>query len=543
LNADAQDASRATMRMRFREFAEHPLLCGISMSVLMGRIAELSEGVGRDYADPRDSMWLKNFGGFASFDNFKRPRTVCVRAGGRGGKSSRLAAPKAIHAAWTVPLPDLGHGEIAGSTIVAPTLKLAKQTLSFVSGYIHNSSILGPAVVKELSDSIVIRRPDGKLVSIDVRAADAKGGPLRSRTLVYACLEEAAIFRAFGSGAVNDQEIYNAASQRVVPDGQLWIVSTPWLKGIGILEEFIEKNWGKHETALVCCASTRELNPGWDPDGVIERTMREQNPDAARMEIDGIPMAGAAVSFFDPVAIEAAIDKSLKLPREPLPGEQVTAGADFGFRRDASALVVCHRSGSKMLVGDLHEMRPVDEPLKPSVVVRTFAERVKTHSGVSYVVADGHYRESVVEHLGAFDLGLRDAPPGAEGVSSTYVKARNLFRDGRVRIPNHPRLISQLRSVAWRANMGGTISIILPREQQGGHCDLVSALVLALWEQGGTEVEEPLPAHEAYAKQHWNIREQADEFALNGKLPKGVDELELAALAELEREEQEARYG
>src|ERR1019366_6392711 len=103
------------------------------------------------------------------------------------------------------------------------------------------------------------------------------------------------------------------------------------------------------------------------------------------------------------------------------------------------------------------EMRPADSPLKPSEVVRSFAGHARSHAGLSYVVADGHYRESVVEYLAESNLGLRDAPAGADGVSSTYIKARNLFRDGRVRIPNHPRLLQQLRSVAWRANVGGSI--------------------------------------------------------------------------------------
>jgi hypothetical protein len=37
------------------------------------------------------------------------------------------------------------------------------------------------------------------------------------------------------------------------------------------------------------------------------------------------------------------------------------------------------------------------------------------------------------------------------------------------------------------------VSIILPRERGGGHCDLVSALVLALWQVADVEVPEPPP--------------------------------------------------
>jgi hypothetical protein len=60
-----------------------------------------------------------------------------------------------------------------------------------------------------------------------------------------------------------------------------------------------------------------------------------------------------------------------------------------------------------------------------------------------------------------------------------------------VRLPRHDRLLRQLREVTVRPLTGGGMSVSSPRSP-GGHGDLVSALVLALWqEHGGVEVEAP----------------------------------------------------
>jgi hypothetical protein len=194
------------------------------------------------------------------------------------------------------------------------------------------------------------------------------------------------------------------------------------------------------------------------------------------------------------------------LPRVAAPGDEVSAGGDFGFRQDASAICVTHRTGGSLLLADLLEMRPDGQPLVPSHVVRTFAQRLRTHAGLTHLVADGHYRETIVEHLDEYDLGFLDAPSGSEGVAEVYMRARGLFRERCVRIPKHPRLIEQLKSVQWRPNSGGSVSIILPRTPGQGHCDLVSAFVLSLWELGGLQMPEPEPETNT---PEWHAREQS----------------------------------
>ena len=475
-------------QLGFRAFLEAPDYCGLVLSPVMSALVDASAGTPPGIGEGECRL---HFGcGIDGLPTEQR-RTVNVRAGLRAGKSTRLLAGKALHAAFMGAIPTLSPGEIPSCLIVAPTLKLARQTLSFVAGYIQASPKMRGRLVKEpTADEVLIRRETGQLVRIEILAATAGGSAVRARTLLFAGLEEAAFFYDKTS-VVNDVDVYNAVEPRVVPGGQTWIVSTPWAKGVGLLEENHERDWGKHVHALCFTGGTRALNPTWDPTGEIERALRARDPESAQREIDGIPLSGVAINFFEDVSLTAAIDVHLLMPRQAQPGDEVTAGADFGFRRNSSALAIVHRHGAECILAELHEERPAaGEPLRPSRVVAKFAAAMRTHSGLESVTADGHYRESVVEHLNDADLSLCDAP---SDVSAPFVRARTLLREKRVRLPSHPRLLSQLRQVQWRANAGGSISIILPTDPSGAHADLVSALVLALWEASGLEVATPPP--------------------------------------------------
>lgn len=100
-------------------------------------------------------------------------------------------------------------------------------------------------------------------------------------------------------------------------------------------------------------------------------------------------------------------------------------------------------------------------------------------------MADRHYRESIVEHLAVHQMALIDAPTN---VPKTYVRARTMFHGDKVRIPKDKRLRDDLIEIQSRPTPNGGIRIVLPRRAGGGHADVVSALVLALWQRAGRKV-------------------------------------------------------
>ncbi len=466
----------ATPPRSFREFAASPAFCGLAdLSPLIAAVMDASEGRRPDTID--DATAAAHFGCPLAELPPAPPRTVAVRAGGRGGKTSRLLAPKALHAAWTVPVPLLGKGEAAYATIGAPSRKLARQTLSFCRGYVDASPVLSRAVVGGSSDHIELARPDGVRVRIEAFAAGRGGAAFRAKTLLFAGFDEVAFFRDEATGVVNDAELYRAVLQRLVPGAQAWLASTPWLAGVGILEEFLGRDFGTHVHALCVTAGTRALNPNWDPDHAIEDDLRAQDRDAAEREIDAIPLAAGSQLFFSPEAVKAAVKEHQPQRLERDPRALYGAGGDCAFKRNSSALAVVEARDGRFRLAALEEIKPTPGlALKPSAVVDHFAPVIVSF-GVAALTVDSHERADVALELARYALDAAHDPNKVE----SYIFARKTLHEGRVDLPRHPRFERQLRDVVSKPQPGGGLTITSPKKADGSHGDLVSAFVLALW--------------------------------------------------------------
>jgi hypothetical protein len=194
-------------------------------------------------------------------------------------------------------------------------------------------------------------------------------------------------------------------------------------------------------------------------------------------------MSGGAGLVFDGAGIKQCVDEGRPLEVPVAPGAQAYFGGDLAFESDSSGLVgVGILPDGRFDVLVLEEMRPGrGVPLKPRAVIDQFASILKRYRATA-VMADAHYRASAKEHLEPHGIRFLDAPSGNTGKRDVYMKARELIHEGRVRLPNHPRLLAQLRSVVQKPIAGGGLHITSPRRAgSGGHGDLVSALVLALW--------------------------------------------------------------
>jgi hypothetical protein len=251
------------------------------------------------------------------------------------------------------------------------------------------------------------------------------------------------------------------------------------------LFDLFQANRERPRTALTVHAPTLLL---LDTERNRATVRREQlrDPDNARREYGAEFLALDASTFFDPRAIDEAVDRSLLLPVTRNPARTVGIGADWGFRRDSSALVVSQRdSKSVHTISAVLELRPTDVPLVPSEVVRQFAKVAHSYR-VEVLMSDAHYREAIAEWLLEHDLGLMPAPDGNSGKTKTYMQTRTLLHQGLIRLPDHERLLRQLRDVQARPQSGGGLTIDVQRQRvggrlTGGHGDIVSAMVLAVW--------------------------------------------------------------
>lgn len=506
--AEASALVQAYGRLGFRDFLTSPDFARKNLSPAMAAIVDASQGVAITLAP---ELCQRLFHCEADALPRTAPRVVAVSAGGRAGKTSVLQAGRAVHAAWTTPLrapgapvdpayplaQEMASGERPAAIIVCPRKKLARQAFSFIRGIVEASPILRRALVGEpTGESLTLRRPDGIEVDIILSVADKGGTSVRGKSLVFLGLDEASFFAGDGF-AVNDEDIFSAGIQRVVPYGQAWVMSTPWIEGEGLLERLIAEEWGRHRDALVVArAGTRILNPSWDPDGSIERTERRRpgGGENADREILAIPLPRGTKAFFSPADVAAA----LLLHAPDRAAEERGAGADFGHAagRDNSGLAIVARYiGGIFGVSEIQEIESTADQ-RPSQTYRAFALRMLT-AGVESCACDVFHKEAVREEWDHHGIAFIDS--GAK--DRMYKGAKTLFSERRVSLgdlPAHDRemLAEQLLSIVAKPMTGGRFQILAPRRKVadvlgggtgGGHADTVSALVAGLWRVGSCD--------------------------------------------------------
>jgi hypothetical protein len=383
----------------------------------------------------------------------------------------------------TVDISKLSAREKALCPVIAPRLEEAQQVVRFSLGFAERCGLDITQRTAGGEQGFSIRRKNGQLVRIQARAATARGIAGRGYSIPGAILDEAAFFRDALS-KVNDIEIYSAIKPRLMKGGQIVLLSSPWSEG-GLLYDLWRRNYGKPVDALVAHAPTSLMRSD-DPDRLVAiEADRTVDPEKAAREYDACFMTANAKAFFDPRSIAAAfVDADVSRKEE----STRAVGGDFAFRSNSSAFAAAQVSRDAERVSyevfGLLEKKPVGEPLKPSVICAEASEFAKV-AGTDEVVADGHHRESVAEHLWNNGVTHIIAPAGSVGKTEVYQVARQLLHEGAVRIPNNlpgaEKLKQQLRETTYRALAGGSVTIDHPLWRTGEHGDLVSALVLALW--------------------------------------------------------------
>lgn len=433
-------------------------------------------------------------------------RVITAVVGGRGGKSYVLIALRLLWGALTRDLATLAPGEDAYATVVAPNDRHRQQVINYILGAARSKPELRALLrlpkgtkPEDKPSRFGIYRPDfDRVVTFFGAVASAGGADVRGKWHTDLALDECAFFRD-ENAKVSDKDIYEAGVSRVLPGGQVILGSTPWAES-GLLYDFWRANWGKPTTCLVAHAPTLLLNDTPTTRAVVEME-EKRDPENAGREYGARFMTGGTTVFFEASAIDAMLDETAFVLQA---GDQVFAGGDFGFRSDSSALIMSALRGLDLHIFDGTEERPeAGAPLKPSVTVGCFAAVVGGRC--TYVMADQHYREAIAEHLEEHGLVFAPAPTIP---ADTYIRARMLSREGRIVI--HPlknrdgedfrgRLVQQLREVQGKPTSGGGMSIVHPRWSKGGHGDLASAFVLAVWQAVGDAVPD-VPAERGTAE-------------------------------------------
>lgn len=423
---------------------------------------------------------LELFGGLLHVSP-KAKRFVVMRLG-RGSGKTTLCAAYAVYCAVCQSPGRIGPGDTPYVITIAPDLPTAKLSIAMCREMIRRNPALERLVVGDEKQIITLRRPSGLQVKIEAFAAARGGATVRGRTILAFLLDEAEFFTSGEGYTVSDKDIFRALKPRLVRGGKGMLVSTPWPVET-LMGEMFDKNWKLGLDATAIKAPTL-LVRGGDPDVAANvEDERNRDPENCRREydceIDGINGEG----WFDATCLASSQVSGLTLPGPYNPLWPTCAAADLAFKNDSSTLCVVQYDGSKYRTVAMVELRPSPgKPLKPSAVMKRFSEVAKAY-GCTYVVADGHYRESFKEALSENGIALVDAPEGLKGKQESFSRVRAVLHEGLVVLPEDElskRLIQQAKLVTGKPAPGGGITIKVPRKVGLGHGDLVSAWVVAV---------------------------------------------------------------
>jgi hypothetical protein len=156
--------------------------------------------------------------------------------------------------------------------------------------------------------------------------------------------------------------------------------------------------------------------------------------------------------------------------------------ADLGYRSDSSAALLLKASAERFIVTDIREWKPSKgSPLVPSVVRAGMIEMAKS-AGCKEIALDLFGVEDAREQFSKERIAIFELPNGQAGKLQMYSVAKELIHAKRVRIPApHRRLATQVKAVIGKPTPGGGLQISSPRTPTGGHGDLCSAFIAALY--------------------------------------------------------------
>ena len=226
------------------------------------------------------------------------------------------------------------------------------------------------------------------------------------------------------------------------------------------------------DDVLVVQGDSATFNPTLGP-AMIERA-KGADPEAAESEWSGGFRSDIA-AFLDDATIEAAIDYSRPMELTPRRGLRYEAFADpSGGRHDAFTLCIGHQDGDGFVADVVRGAWP---PFDPRNVINEYALLLKEY-GVTRVVGD-NYSAAWAET--AFKGAGIEYKRSELAKSQLYLEALPLFMRGAVNIPNHPRLIRELRLLERRTSRLGKDVVDHGRNGNDDHANvLVGAMYLAI---------------------------------------------------------------
>jgi hypothetical protein len=346
--------------------------------------------------------------------------------------------------------------------VLAMSTDQALSVFTYAKAFLTESTVLRREI-----DSITrneIRLKNGVTIAIHANSFRS----VRGRTLLACIFDEVAYWRD-DTSATPDTETYSAVKPGLAStSGMLIGISTPYRK-TGLLHQKWRDHFGADGDTLVVQGPTSLFNPSLSTDEIASQ--RAADPNAAGAEWDA-EFRTELTAYLDDALIERAIDHDRPLELPPRPGIAYQAYIDpsGGVGSDSYTCCIAHKENDVYVI-DL--CRGTVGAFDPHQVTKAYAALLKEFR--CYTVRGDFYAG---EWVGSAWVGSGISytrSPIAK--SQIYQEVAPLFARGLVSLPEHPKLLRELRLLERRTHRSGKDSVDHGRN---GHDDFANAMAGAL---------------------------------------------------------------
>jgi hypothetical protein len=331
----------------------------------------------------------------------------------------------------------------------------------YCKAFLEASPVLRQEIENVTSHEIRLRNG----ISIIARANSYR--TVRGRTLVAAVFDEMSFWKD-DTSVTPDIETYSAILPSLATvNGMLISISSAYRR-VGLMHTKHRDLFGvDKEDMLFVVGTTSQFNPTLR-ESVID-ALRKADPVAARSEWDS-EFRPDLSSYLDEDSIERAIDygRPIELPPRKDNIYKCFVDSSGGSGADSYTICIAHKEGERYVVG-LVRGSPPRISFDPSELTLAYAKLAKEYH-ITNVIGD-HYSAEWVS--GAWSKTGISYVPSDLAKSEIYLEVLPLFTRGLVSMPDHPKLLRELRLLERRTHRSGKDTV---DHGKSGHDDYVNSM-------------------------------------------------------------------
>jgi hypothetical protein len=401
---------------------------------------------------------------FASVAGSRQPPAERVRelwciVGRRGGKS-KMAAAIAVYLAVFVQH-RLSAGERGLVLCLAASTEQARVVFGYAKAFLTESPVLRQEIDEITRSEIRLRNG----ITIAIHANSFR--TIRGRTLCGCVFDEVAIWRDELS-ATPDIEVYSAVLPALLTTRGMLIGISTGYRRTGLLYSKYRDFFGQDSPdTLVVQGSTLQFNQTLTETDIAAQ--QAADPSAAQSEWQG-GFRDDIASFLDDALIDQAVEFGRPIELPPACGYfwyQAYTDPAGGVGADAYTLAIGHKEDNGHYETDV--VRGTSGKFDPQEVTRDYAALCREY-GIGSVTGDAYAAQWVAAAWQEQNITYQksDLPK-----SAIYLEVVPLFTRGLVRLPDHPKLLRELRLLERHTHRSGKDTVDHGR---GGHDDYANAV-------------------------------------------------------------------